>query len=181
MYDAPWFFSTRPGKPFFDAGVDADVVEYALKEASLSEGLACVAKWCPDSYPFALALRTAMLLYADGEPFNTTSGTTVVPPVGTVVNTGYKSVVKRDTVGPLTREYEQVPIDQASEDPATVSDSTPDYAKRLASLLAACKPPTPPKFRGGSLALLSPPATGCSGCSGSGIADKTDDMQSLYW
>lgn len=158
-YDADWFIDTLYGSPFM--AVDPILINQGIKEASLYAPLRCAETWCPDVYPIALAIRTAIILYAQGEPTNTASGAEVIAPKGSIAD--YVSVVKSDGVGPLKRDYERV--EGQSHNPII-----PTLQARLDELLDGCKPPRG-VIRGGSLGALNPDNCGC----GSRGADKTID------
>lgn len=162
-FDVAWFLAQLPGKPFADAQVDEEIVAYALEEARVCPPLVCAQQWCPAAYPFALALQTAIILYAEGEPQNTAAGGTVTPPSGADGNE-YVSFVKSDMVGPHKREY-HAPVKKSGEGSANTLQG------RLAKILEGCKPPKGYGLMG--LAGLNPPASNCDGC-GSGHADKSD-------
>jgi len=158
-YDAAWFIATLYGGPF--GAVDTVLINQAIKEASLYAPLRCAETWCPDVYPIALAIRTAIILYAQGEPTNTAAGAEVIPPKGSVSD--YVSVVRSDGVGPLKRDYERV--EGQSHNPII-----PTLQARLDEMLEGCKPPKG-VIRGGSLGALNPNRCGC----GPRGADKAID------
>lgn len=158
--DVAWFLLQLPGRPFEEAGVDEEVIAYALAEAKVCPPLVCAAQWCPAAYPFALALQTAIILYAEGEPQNTAAGGTVTAPAGANGNE-YVSFVKSDTVGPHRREY-HAPVKKSSE------GATNTLQGRLKKILEGCRPPK--GYGLSNLAGLSPPVSNCGGCGGG--ADK---------
>ncbi len=160
-FDAQWFLDQLPGRPFNEASVDEVIIEYALAEAKVCPPLVCARQWCPDAYPFALALQTAIILYAEGEPQNTAAGGVVAPPAGAEGNE-YVSFVKSDTVGPHRREY-HAPVKKSGEGSGNTLQG------RLKKILDGCKPPKGYGLM--NLAGLAPPAGNCGGCGGQ--ADKT--------
>jgi len=163
--DFAWFIVTLPGLPFVD--VPEPIVSYALLEAQVSSDLKCMKEYCPDAFPFAVALQTALILYAEGYPQAATAGGTP-PPAPAPGDSGIKAVVKKDTTGPVSREYEIIKPTDLGE----LANESPTLAKRLKRLIDQCKPPVMVGLVG--LAGLSPTYSNCEGCP-SGRADKADD------